>query len=253
MWYKNLMKNIIKLILNKLSRLIYYIHRTLNYITPDEIKFKKKSELKLKLEKELLDETYNYFKKYFEKSLIFNDRSDRNEIRKYAIQSSLLNDKNQEYYYLEFGVWQGKSSNFFSKFINKLYCFDSFEGLKEDWIGTSYSKGFFNLDKKIPNLNSNVQPIVGWVEDTLEDFLKKHNPKINFIHLDMDNYIPTKFTLEKIKPYLVKNSILIFDQLYNYQGWKNGEFKALKEVFKEDDFEYKAFNLYGKQCVIQIK
>ena len=69
----------------------------------------------------------------------------------------------------------------------------------------------------------------------------------------MDNYVPTKFVLKKIKPYLVKNSILIFDELYNYPGWKNGEFKALKEEFKEDDFKYKAFNLYGKQCVIQIK
>jgi hypothetical protein len=164
-----------------------------------------------------------------------------------------LNDKNKEYYYLEFGVWKGESSNFFSKFVNKLYSFDSFEGLKEDWIGNSKPKGFFNLNKKIPKLNSNVEPIIGWVEDTLDDFLKKHNPKINFVHLDMDTYSPTKFTLEKLKPHLIKNAILIFDELYNYAGWKNGEFKALKEVFKEDEFEYKAFNLDSTQCVIKIR
>ena len=52
---------------------------------------------------------------------------------------------------------------------------------------------------------------------------------------------------------MVKNSILIFDELYNYEGWKEGEFKALKEVFKEDEFEYKAFNIDKQQCVIQIK
>ena len=243
------MRNIIKLFLKKLSRLVYYGYRIFSYITPDEVKLKKKSELKIKLEKVLLDETYDYFEKYFEKSLIFNDRT---EIRKYAVQSSLLNDKNQEYYYLEFGVWQGKSSNFFSGFINKLYCFDSFEGLKEDWVGTSYPKGFFNLHKKIPKLNSNVQPIVGWVEDTLDNFLEKHNPKINFIHFDMDTYSPTKFTLEKIKPYLIKNSIIIFDEYYNYEGWREGEFKALKEVFNENEFKYKAFNVNGVQTVIQI-
>ena len=141
------MKNIIKLILKKVSRLIYYIYLLLKYITPDEIKYEKISKLKLKLENELLIETYDFFKKHFEKSIIF---SDLDRIREYAIQSSLLNDKHKEYYYLEFGVWKGESSNFFSKFLNKLYCFDSFEGLKEDWVGTSFTKGYFNLNKKNP-------------------------------------------------------------------------------------------------------
>ena len=165
----------------------------------------------------------------------------------------MLNDKNKEYYYLEFGVWKGSTANFFSKYISKLYVFDSFEGLKEDWVGKGLSKGHFNLNKKIPELNSNVEPIVGWVEDTLEDFLKKHNPKINFVHLDMDTYSPTKFTLEKLKPYLVKNAIIIFDEFYNYIGWENGEYKALKEVFDENEFEYKAFTINSEQVVIQIK
>ena len=175
------------------------------------------------------------------------------EIREYAIKTSLLNDKNKEYYYLEFGVWKGESSDFFSKFLNKLYCFDSFEGLKEEWVGTTYSKGHFSLNKKIPSLNQNVELVVGWVDDTLDDFLKKHNPKINFVHLDMDTYSPTKFVLEKIKPYLVKNSTIIFDELYNYPGWKEGEFKALKEVFNDNEFKFKAFNIRSEQCVIQIK
>lgn len=70
--------------------------------------------------------------------------------------------------------------------------------------------------------------------------------------MDMDTYGPTKFALEKLKPYLVKNAIIIFDELYNYIGWENGEYKALKEVFKESEFEYKAFNLSGKLCVVQL-
>ena len=95
-----------------------------------------------------------------------------------------------------------------------VYCFDSFEGIKEDWVGTNLPRSYFSLNKKIPKLNSNVEPVVGWVEDTLDDFLKKHNPKINFIHLDMDTYSPTKFTLEKLKPYMVKNAIIIFDEYF---------------------------------------
>lgn len=190
------------------------------------------------------------FGKHFEKSLLFNDVL---KIRAYAIRTALLNDKKKEHFNLEFGVWEGHSANFLSKYVNKLYVFDGFEGLREDWIGTGGGAGALNLGKKIPKLNSNIEPVVGWVEDTLENFLNKNNPKINFVHLDMDTYGPTKYTLEKIKPYLVKGAIIIFDELYNFNGWREGEFKALMEVFSETEFQYKAFNLNGLQCVIKIK
>ncbi len=224
------------------------MYRTINFIIP--VEFNQKSRLELKLEENLVEETFNHFKEHFKKSIIFDDVL---KIREYSITTSLLNDKSKDYYYLEFGVFKGESTNFFSKFVNKFYCFDSFEGLKEDWVGTNAPKGTFNLDKKIPKLNSNVVPIAGWVEDTLDSFLKEHNPKINFVHLDMDTYNSTKFTLEKLKPYLVKNAIILFDELYNYVGWEDGEYKALREVFKEEEFEYKAFTIHTDKCAIQIK
>ena len=244
---------IMKFLINKISRLIYLL-------IPDEFKKNIKSKLESKIEEELAEQTFNFFKDDFKKALVFYNKEKKHnkinfkwKIREYAIKTSLRNDLNKEYYYLEFGVFKGESANYFSKFVNKFYCFDGFEGLKDDWAGTDAPKGTFNLDKKIPKLNSNIEPIVGWVEDTLDDFLKKHNPKINFIHLDMDTYSSTKFTLEKLKPYLVKNAIILFDELYNYVGWENGEYKALNEVFKEDEFEYKAFTLHTDKGAIQIK
>ena len=68
----------------------------------------------------------------------------------------------------------------------------------------------------------------------------------------MDTYKPTKFVLEKIKPYLVNDAVILFDELYNYVGWENGEYKALTEVFKDSEFEYKAFTINSTRCVIQI-
>ena len=229
-------------IFNKISRVIFWI-------IPDEFK-NQNSELEKKLKDNLIEETFYLFKEQFKKSILLIDVK---KTREYAIKRSLSNDKNKEYFYLEFGVFKGASANYFSKFIDKLYCFDSFEGLNEDWLGTNRPFNAFNLNKKIPKLNPNIEPVVGWVEDTLDNFLKEHNPKINFVHIDLDTYGPTKFTLEKLKPYLVKNAILIFDELYNYVGWEHGEYKALMEVFEENEFEYKAFNLYDKQSVIQIK
>ena len=163
---------------------------------------------------------FENFKDHFKRSLLMVSGD---KMRDYAIQTSLLNDKNNEYYYLEFGVYKGGTANFFSKYVKKLYAFDSFEGLSEDWIGKGAPKGTFNLNKKIPKLNSNVEPIIGWVEDTLDDFLKKHNPKINFVHMDFDIYSPTKFTLKKLKPFLIKNSI--FFSIY---------FVSVCEFFKQN-------------------
>ena len=252
------MKSILKILLIKISRVFYLIYRTIYYFIPIELRSKLelklqsrlKSKLQLKLEDNLVNETLIHFNKHFKKSLLFNDKW---KIREHAIKTSLLNDKNKEYYYLEFGVFEGMTANYFSKLVKKLYCFDSFEGLKEDWAGTSDPKNAFNLNKKVPKLNSNVEPIVGWVEDTLEGFLKKYNPKINFVHLDMDIYSATKFTLERLKPYLVKNAVILFDELYNYDGWESGEYKALKEVLNENEFEYKSFNLLGCQSMIKLK
>ena len=101
-------------------------------------------------------------------------------------------------------------------------------------------------------MNKNVILIKGWVQDTLELFLDKHKPEINFVHLDLDTYASTKFTLEKIKPYLTKKSIITFDQLYNYPGWEEGEYKALKEVFNENEYEYITFCSNGEQVAIQV-
>lgn len=177
-------------------------------------------------------------------------------MRKYSIKKSLEHNKGDEYF-MEFGVYNGSSANFISNHVKKLYAFDSFKGLKQDWGGhvsnKECAKGDFNTNKKIPKVNSNVELVVGWVEDTLETFLQKHNPKIKFVHMDMDTYDPTKFTLKKIKPFLVKGCIIIFDDFYNYIGWEYGEYKAFTEVFKENEFDYLAFNVSSSQVVIQVK
>ena len=47
-----------------------------------------------------------------------------------------------------------------------------------------------------------------------------------------------------------KNTIIVFDELYGYPGWKHHEYKALFDVYDENEFEFIAF---GKtQVVIKI-
>ena len=198
---------------------------------------------------ESMQRCYDHFKKYFSEAIFVPFK----EIRKYAINEALTNsDKSKNLYYLEFGVFSGKSINFFSNFVNEIYGFDSFQGLREDWQGFDVQKVTFDLDGKIPNLNKNVIPVRGWVQDTLEKFLNEKKPAINFVHMDLDTYPSSRFVLEKIKPHLVKGSIILFDELYNFAGWETGEYKALKEIFDDNEYKFIAFSKDNHQAIIKI-
>jgi hypothetical protein len=212
--------------------------------------------------------SYEYFKKYFLSSVFFlNTTEMRREIINKAIQSSLdvniadrFGETKQEEFFLEFGVYNGLSTNIFAKQLKlenkKLFAFDSFEGLLEDQIGhIDNYKGKFNRFKKIPKLQSNVFPVVGWIQDTLPFFLKEkvnERFKIRFLHVDVDTYQTTKYILENLKKYLVKDSIILFDELYNMPGWSVGEYKALIETFSEDEYSFIGFSAYGEQVAIKI-
>ena len=197
--------------------------------------------------------SYKYFKKYFKDSIFLS----KDQIRVYAIKKALEKHKSN-YSYLEFGVFKGKSINLFAKKLKKLkakiYGFDSFEGLNEDWKGTRMTKKFFTNNGKIPKVEKNCLIVKGKVQDTLDKFLKKkNNIKINFLHMDLDTYPSKKYVLKKIKKYLVGNAIILFDELYNMEGWKKGEFKALSEVFKKKEYKYIALSSDREQVIIQYK
>ena len=200
--------------------------------------------------KEEILNSYNYFKKYLQTSAVLEHTD---EIRRYSVISSLENDKENDKYNLEFGVYTGRSINLFSKYLKKVYGFDSFEGLSHDWLGTRITRGHLNLNKKLPKVNYNVNLIQGKVEETLENFLRQHDPVINFVHLDLDTYEPTVYVLKKIKPFLDSKAIILFDELYNYPGWEHGEYRALNEVFSKEEYKFIAFCTTGSQVSIKLK
>lgn len=242
----NYIKNII---LNALAiiKKIRTIYR--DYSTPPPLVYAPGQYAYERFINEELSACYNYFKKYFYKAIFLPE----NRLRKYAIENALKKDQSEEYLYLEFGVYTGRSTNYFSsKLKNKFYGFDSFEGFNEDWLGHTHGEGDFSLKNKLPDLNKNVTLEIGWVQNTLPIFLKKNSDKkINFVHMDMDTYKTTKFILENIKPYLTNGAIICFDELYNFEGWSVGEFKALSETFNESEFIYKCFSSDGAQVVIE--
>lgn len=164
----------------------------------------------------------------------------------YLFQDMQLKHKDNTLW-LEFGVFSGKSINYISKYTDKtVYGFDSFLGLPEDWRN-DYSKGKFNMNGNLPEVNNNVTLIPGWFEDTLEPFIKKNNKKISFIHIDCDLYSSTKYVLETLKDLIDDDCIILFDELVNYLGYDGdtGELRALYEFLNENDIKYEWVAMNG--------
>ena len=157
--------------------------------------------------------------------------------------------------WLEFGVWQGTTINYISKFTEDIvYGFDSFEGLPEKWRD-GFDKGMFSIGGSQPEVNNNVVLVKGWFNETLENFIKEQNKKISFIHLDADLYSSTKYVFETVKDYLDTDCVIAFDEMFFYPGWsENGEYKAFCEFISENnvDWEWIGGPLLNEQSAIII-
>ena len=135
--------------------------------------------------------------------------------------------------WLEFGVCSGRTINLISRSTtNKVYGFDSFFGLPEDW-GNHQKKGSYGRSGNLPNVNDNVELIVGLFEDTLDSFLKKYEGAVAYLHLDADLYSSTKFVLNKLSDRIVKGTVISFDEIYNYPEYADHEIKAWVEFCNE--------------------
>jgi hypothetical protein len=154
--------------------------------------------------------------------------------------------------WLEFGVFKGKSINYISSFTkDKVYGFDSFEGLPENWV-SGLPQGTFNLHGKLPKVNPNVVLIKGWFDKTLTPFIQEHilpkKKKISFLHLDADLYSSTRYVLDQLKYHLDDDCIVVFDELVNYKNYLNekGELRAFDELLNENNVEYSWIGMNGK-------
>lgn len=149
--------------------------------------------------------------------------------------------------WLEFGVAQGRTINYISNFTkDKVYGFDSFEGLPEKWRD-GFDKGCFSSQGNLPQVNKNVDLIKGWFNETLEPFLKNHPQKISFLHLDADLYSSTKYILNTLKDRFETNCIIVFDELVNYPGFdgETGELKAFYEFITENNVDFEWIGMNG--------
>ncbi|MBC8460055.1 MAG: class I SAM-dependent methyltransferase [Deltaproteobacteria bacterium] len=162
--------------------------------------------------------------------------------------------------FLEFGVEEGSSINFISSTIDKrierdiqqnrlavsedidslksktIHGFDSFQGLPEDW--GACKAGAYSTNGHLPKVRSNVKLHVGLFKNTLPDFIKKNPGNVSFMHIDSDLYSSARTVLFSLHERITKGTIIVFDEYFNYPGWRNNEFKAFQEFIVEFNVNY---------------
>jgi predicted O-methyltransferase YrrM len=138
---------------------------------------------------------------------------------------------------LEFGVYTGATIRHIAEVVRgrRVYGFDSFKGLHEPWL--HHKVGLFNVDQ-LPAVPENVTLVQGLFQETSAEFLASHPGDIAFLHIDSDLYSSCQYIFSAYDHRIVPGTIIVFDEFYNYPGWKGGEYKAFHEWCQTGATEY---------------
>ena len=172
---------------------------------------------------------------------------------KYDLLTDAVSKVNIDGLFLEFGVFSGKTINHIAKQkkSNTIYGFDSFEGLPETWR-SGFEKGVFGVDK-LPDVENNVTLIKGWFDSTLPEFIKDKPQNCAFIHVDCDLYSSTKTIFDVLSEKIVSGTVIVFDEFFNYPGWKQHEYKAFMEFVNSKNFKYEFIGFVPSNQQLAVK
>lgn len=156
---------------------------------------------------------------------------------------------------VEFGVGPGNSLRHLCTLTDApIYGFDSFDGLPEDWRSI-WKKGAFKQEELPTGFGDNVELVQGLFADSLPDFCKKHKEQVRFLHMDCDLYSSTCTVFEHMKDRIVAGTVIVFDEYWNYAGWKQHEHKAFMEFMEKTcklPFRYIGFVPNGLQVAVKF-
>ena len=234
----------LKRILEKLGLII------LNFPLLRLLKYRYRYNIFDSIHKEATKDSVKYICEKASNSVMLGNRK---QLLKFALKEYVKNSEYKDKLFLEFGTYKGELINFCSSLIPeaKFYGFDSFEGLPESF--SIWKRGRFDIKGKLPKVNKNVSLIKGYFNETLPKFLEEHKEKAAFIHIDCDLYSSTKTVFDNIYDRIVPNTVIQFDEYYNYPGWRNHEFKAFQEFCKKYSVEYEYIGISHMQVAVVIK
>lgn len=156
--------------------------------------------------------------------------------------------------FLEFGVDQGATINQIARLRpeRRVFGFDSFRGLPEDWSGTSLMQGRFDRKGALPDVPENVELVAGWFNDSIPVWKRDHPDPIAFCHVDCDLYSSTVTIFTELEDRFHPGTVILFDEYFGYADWRGGEHKAFLEMIARTGFTYKALAVSHMGFAIEL-
>jgi Flp pilus assembly protein TadD len=154
---------------------------------------------------------------------------------------------------MEFGVAHGNTINVLAERADQLvHGFDAFEGLPERW--GDLPAGAYSLDGRLPEVRENVELHVGWFEDTLPEFLEGNREPLRLANVDCDLYGSTHTVLQALGERVRPGSVLVFDEYFMGQDWRDHEYRAFREAATTFGwrYRYRALSVLTRQAVIEV-
>jgi hypothetical protein len=205
------------------------------------------NNLHLALEIDALRESVSYIRERLPDAVVCNDRR--------ALHRLALERVTIEGLFLELGVKRGGSIRDIAGLTDHtIHGFDSFQGLPEDWGGTTLQRGRFSTGGKLPDVPRNVRLHPGWFKDSLPRFAAEHPEPVAFMHVDCDLYSSTRTVFECLGNRIVPGTVIVFDEYFNHPNWRDHEYKAFQEFVAAQRIEYRylAFTARGGAVALAV-
>jgi len=174
--------------------------------------------------------------------------ADRDELMKFAFGQAP-----REGLVVEFGVANGASLRHLAGLTSRrVHGFDSFGGLPEDWSGTREKTGAFTQRGKLPKVPANVTLHPGWFNETLPGFVAANPGPAAFIHVDCDIYSSTVTIFEALRERIGRGTVILFDEYFNYPGWRAHEYKAFQEFIASTGLAYEYIGVSAEKGHVAV-
>jgi len=174
--------------------------------------------------------------------------ADRDELMKFSFGQAP-----KEGLVVEFGVANGASLRHLAGLTTRqVHGFDSFGGLPEDWSGTREKTGAFTQRGKLPKVPANVTLHPGWFNETLPGFIAANPGPAAFIHVDCDIYSSTVTIFEALRERIGRGTVILFDEYFNYPGWRAHEYKAFQEFIASTGLAYKYIGVSAEKGHVAV-
>jgi hypothetical protein len=168
-----------------------------------------------------------------------------------------INERNDTDPILEFGIFEGYSISEILKYTvdynmpNKVFGFDSFQGLPKD--EGVWGKGQFcsTLDNTLSNIKNVTDAtaltlVEGFFVDSLTPELKSKFNKVSLIHVDSDLYESCCQVLNFCKDLIKPGTFILFDE------WSGGESQSWGEFSSANNLKYSTLSHIEDQVCVEI-